>query len=383
MNAETVMTMDPRKLGFSFMPMSALVALVLSLAPAFAADTLAERANRGLVEIITGSISGTSVRTAEDLADVLDDGATRRVLPVIGKGSVQDLVDVRAVRGVDLAIVQTDVLDYAKAQKIYPGIENSFTYIAKLYNEELHILARADVRNINDLVGKRVNFGPQGDGTSITGPRVFDLLKLRVEATSFTQAMALEKLRSGEISAMVFVAGKPAPIFEMLRPRDNFHFLGVPLRPEIASSYIPARLTNADYPNIVGQQSAVDTIAVGTALIVANLYPDSERYKNAANFVDAFFTQFPRLQEAPHHPKWNEVNLAAELPNWKRFAPAADWIKRNGGTPVAMSEDTMRDVFAKFLDERTKSGTSGATLTAEQKDQLFDQFKRWQSGQAH
>src|SRR5690242_21826990 len=117
------MTMDPRKLGFAFLPASALVALVLSQPVAIAGDTLAERANRGLVEIITGSISGTSVHTAEDLADVLDDGATRRVLPVIGKGSVQDLIDVRAVRGVDLAIVQTDVLDYARAQKVYPGID--------------------------------------------------------------------------------------------------------------------------------------------------------------------------------------------------------------------------------------------------------------------
>ena len=362
------------------MRISALTMLTLTAALALpaAADTLAERANRGLVEVITGSVAGSSARMAEDLADVLDDGATRRVLPVIGKGSLQDLVDLKALRGVDLAIVQTDVLDHVKAQRLH-GIDSSITYIAKLYNEEFHLLARSDVRSIADLAGKRVNFGSQGDGTTITGPRLFELLKVKVEATSYGQAAALEKLKSGQISAMAFVTGKPAPLFAGVRAQDGLHLLAVPLKGDIASSYSPARLTAEDYPGLAAQ-GPVDTVAVGTVLVVANLVPESERYRNAANFVEAFFTQFPKLLEAPHHPKWAEVNLAAELPGWRRFAPADAWIKRNGAaSAVAMSEDQMRDIFVKFLDERSK--VSGSTaLSGEQKDQLFAQFKRWQDG---
>jgi len=162
-----------------------------------------------------------------------------------------------------------------------------------------------------------------------------------------------------------------------LRAQDGFRFLAVPLKSEIASAYSPARLTAEDYPALV-VQGAVDTVAVGMVLVVANLAPDSERYRNAANFVEAFFTQFPKLLEAPHHPKWSEVNLAAELPGWRRFAPADAWIKRNGAAgAVAMSEDQMRDIFVKFLDERSKV-SGGTTLSSDQKDQLFAQFKRWQ-----
>jgi TRAP transporter TAXI family solute receptor len=361
------------------MRISALAMLTLTavIAAPAAADTLAERANRGLVEVITGSTAGSSARIAEDLADVLDDGATRRVLPVVGKGSLQDLVDLKALRGVDLAIVQTDVLDHVRTQRIL-GIEGSVTYIAKLYSEEFHLLARADIHGIADLAGKKVNFGSQGDGTTITGARLFELLKVKVEAKNYGQAMALEKLRSGQIAAMAFVTGKPAPLFAGLRAQDGLHFVAVPLKGEIASAYIPARLTAEDYPALMAQ-GAVDTVAVGTVLVVANLAPDSERYRNAANFVEAFFTQFPKLLEAPHHPKWSEVNLAAELPGWRRFAPADAWIKRNGAasSAVAMSEDQMRDIFVKFLDERSK--VSGNTaLSGEQKDQLFAQFKHWQ-----
>jgi len=39
----------------------------------------------------------------------------------------------------------------------------------------------------------------------------------------------------------------------------------------------------------------------------------------------------------------------------------------------------MRDVFAKFLDERAKAGGGGA-MTPQQKADLFDQFKQWQEG---
>ncbi|HLJ19608.1 MAG TPA: hypothetical protein VKU84_05395, partial [Stellaceae bacterium] len=186
------------------------------------------------------------------------------------------------------------------------------------------------------------------------------------------------KLRSGEIAALAYVAGKPAPLFLDVRQQDHLHFLAIPLKPEIASAYIPARLTSDDYPAVVAADGAVDTVAVGAVMVAANL-GDSERNRNVASFVEAFFTQFPKLLEGGHHPKWNEVNLAAELPGWRRYGPADSWIKRNGGAPVAVNEQQMREIFTRFLDERTRS-TGGQALTAQQKDELFDQFKKWQEG---
>ena len=341
-----------------------------------AAQSAVDRANRGLVEIVAGSTFGSSARMAEDLAAVLDDGATRRVLPVIGKGALQNLIDLKGLRGADLAIVQTDVLDYAKAQHLYPGIENSITYVAKLYNEELHLLARGPIKTVADLAGKKVDIGLPGDGTSVTATHLFELLKLKVQPVAFDPALALEKLKAGEIDAMAYVAAKPAPLFALVRPSDGLHFLPIPLRPEITAAYLPSRLLDDDYPGLVTPQAPIDTVAVGTALLAANLTPGSERYRNVANFIDAFFTQFPQLLEAGRHAKWSEVNLAAELPGWRRFAPADAWIKRNGGAPALVSETQLHDIFSKFLDERSKA--AGQSMTTAQKNDLFDQFKRWQ-----
>jgi TRAP-type uncharacterized transport system substrate-binding protein len=62
---------------------------------------------RGVVELETGRGSGISVAMAEDLANLVDDGATRRVLPVIGKGGIGNITDL--LHGIDLAILQDDV----------------------------------------------------------------------------------------------------------------------------------------------------------------------------------------------------------------------------------------------------------------------------------
>ena len=77
--------------------------------------------NRGVVKIETASGAGISVRIAEDLANLIDDGSTRRVLPVIGKGTLQNITDLKLLRGIDMAILQTDVLDYARSKTYFPA----------------------------------------------------------------------------------------------------------------------------------------------------------------------------------------------------------------------------------------------------------------------
>ena len=97
--------------------------LAWGLAPAFADETSLDRGTRGVVELETGGTDGISGQVAADLANLLNDGATRRVVPVIGDGALQNLIDLKALKGLDLAIVQADALDQARQQKVFPGVE--------------------------------------------------------------------------------------------------------------------------------------------------------------------------------------------------------------------------------------------------------------------
>lgn len=337
--------------------------------------------NRGLVELETAGSAGITVRMAEDLASVINDGATRRIVPVVGTGSLANLSDLKRLRGIDLAILQIDVLDYAKEQRLFPGIDGSITYIAKLHNEEFHLLARREIQSITDLANKKVNVDLRDSGTAITASRLFGILKLPITTTNDRQEVALEKLKRGELAALAFVAGKPAPLFHDAKADSGLHFLAVPFNSAIAAAYVPTRLTAADYPGLVAQDMPVDTVAVGSALVVANLDQIPERYRNVANFVDAFFTGFQSLLEPGHHPKWQEVNISTELPGWRRYPPAEQWLQRNMEAARPPSPDDLKAMFAQYIDQRRRS-TGGAPMNQREKDDLFQQYHRWESGQS-
>src|ERR1700730_2292541 len=265
--------------------------------------------NRGVVELETAGSAGISVRMAEDLASVINDGATRRIVPVVGTGSLANLADLKHLRGIDMAILQIDALDYTKEQRLSPGIEGSITYIAKLHNEEFHLLARREIQSVADLANKKVNVDLRDSGTAITASRLFSMLKLPVTMTNDRQEVALEKLKRGEVAALAFVAGRPAPFFTNLNADGGLLFLAVQFSSGFVAAYVPTGLTTADYPGLVAQDLPIETIAVGVVLVVANLEQIPERYRNVANFVDAFFTGFQSLLEPGHHPKRQEVNI--------------------------------------------------------------------------
>jgi TRAP-type uncharacterized transport system substrate-binding protein len=337
--------------------------------------------NRGVVQLETERAAGTSVRISEDLANIIDDGATRRVLPVVGQGALQNLTDLKLLRGIDMAILQGDVLDYARQQNLFPGIEYWATYITKLYNEEFHLLARQDIETVADLANKNVKVDLRGAGTAITAGRLFELLKIPVIMTNDDQEVALEKLRKGDIAAIAFVAGKPAPIFRTLTGNDRLHFLAIPLNPTVTAAYVRSQLTPADYPGLVANDQPVDTVAVEAVLLAANLQQRSERYRNLVNFVEAFFAGFQSLLEPGHHPKWREVNIYAELSGWRRFPPAEQWLQRNPQVMATPNLEDLRAIFARFLDERQKA-IGSAPLSQQEKDKLFGQFEVWQKNQA-
>jgi hypothetical protein len=70
----------------------------------------------------------------------------------------------------------------------------------------------------------------------------------------------------------------------------------------------------------------------------------------------------------------------AELPGWRRFAPAEQWLQRNAPVAAAPNLQDLKSIFSRFIDERQQA-TGGPPLSQQEKDQLFGQFEQWQRGQ--
>jgi TRAP transporter TAXI family solute receptor len=284
-------------------------------------SALTAQANQGTVGIMAGGVDGTYIRIAADLMNVLDEGDRMRVIAMLGRGSVQNLRDIVLLRGIDIGIVQSDVLAFARREQLLPGIDRLVQYITKLYDEEIHLLAREDVRSVRDLAGRIVNVDVRGSGTAMTSSLVLEALGVNAQIAHDPQDVALTRLRNGEIGAAVYVAGKPARLYAGIAPGSGLHFIPIPATPGLLETYLPSTLSSADYPNLIPAGTEVETIAVGAVMAVYAWQPGTERYRKVARFVHAFTRRFDEFLRPPRHPKWREVNLAAQVPGWIRFDP--------------------------------------------------------------
>ena len=289
-------------------------------------DQMREEVNRGTVMIQGAKQDSAFTRLANDIATVVDSSEIR-VLPLLGKGSFQNIQDLMFLAGVDAAFTQADTLDFYKSIGVLPHIERDLRYIMRTSNEEFHLLARSTISSIQDLEGKKVNFGRPGTGTFTTASVLFDRLGVSVEATTHPHKTALALLQRGELDAMAKVDGKPVGVISEASLDDGLQLLDIPLA-GLEDVYEDAQLTHADYPSLFAEGDSVNTVAVASLLAVYNFPPGHARGKKVDRFIRALFDKIDELQnvDAGGDAKWAEIDVSDEVPGWTRHSTAAELL---------------------------------------------------------
>jgi len=326
------------------------------------------QAQNATIGLIADSPGSTDTRIAADIARVLDDSDRLRILPMLGGGSIQNIADLIWLKGVDVAIVHTDSLTQTMQNGSIPR-EGSVQYIAKLFQEEIHILARKDISVLSDLTGKVVAIGPPGSGTELTASALLDSFHIVPTITRDNQTTALERLRHGEIAAMFVVGGRPVPALQEIEPGTGLHFVPIPLTAQLIDDYVPTTLERQYYPNLIPAGSPIDTVSVGSVLITLGTPPDTARAKRVNRFVDTLFERFDQFRHPGFHPKWQEVNLAAQIPGWTRYPEVLTQLKKDQA-----DNTTLRPSFDAFLNQ---SGQTTTGMSNERREALFRDFLRW------
>ena len=337
------------------------------------ANNLGYQINKDTIGIISGNINGTYLRLAYDMAAVLDDEKKGvRVLPIIGAGGGGNIRDVRFLKGVDLGITQSVLLNRFKRTNEIGPIDDKIVYITKLNNEEMHVAVRADsgINSIEQLAGKKVNFSDVGSGSHLSSVEIFERLNIKAIQVNMGQADAFEAMKRGEIAASLLIAGKPTGSTRTLKAANGFKLLPVPYSKPLQDDFFPAVLTHEDYPDLIEKGQTVDTVAVVCVLIAYNWAKDTDRYQRISRFVEAFFPRIADFQKPPRHPKWKEANLTAVVPGWKRHDAAEEWIQKN----LQPKTDAERKQFEEYLG--AQRGRAQA-FAPEQREHLFEEFLKW------
>ena len=339
------------------------------------ANRLGYLINKDTVGIISGNPNGTYLRLAYDMSAVLDDEEKGiRILPIIGAGGGGNIKDVRFLKGVDLGITQSVLLNRFKRTNEIGPIEDKLVYIAKLNNEEMHVVVRTDggINKIEDLAGKKVNFSDVGSGSQLSNQEIFNRLNIKVTEVNMGQADGFEALKRGEIAATILIAGKPTGSTRTLKASEGFKILPVAYSKALQDDFLPAVLTHEDYPDLIAKGEKIDTVAVSCVLIAYNWDKGTDRYQRISRFVENFFPRIADFQKKPRHPKWKEANLAAVVPGWKRHDAAEEWLAKNR-MPAVSNE---RQQFDAYMTAQGGQGSASA-FAPEERERLFEGFLKW------
>lgn len=327
-----------------------------------------DKLNAWTVGLAAGRAEGAPLQFASELARVLDDGDNMRIVPMVTRGPFDNVFDLLYLRGVDAAIVYGDALDYFKNKPEFAGSWRRINYLVNLFPSEAHVFARPEIKSIEDLAGKTVNFNTQGTAAAYSGPIIFKQLGIDVKATFIPHSVAMEKMKQGsEVAATFWISSKPLAPFLKGKFPEGFKFLPIEYSDKL-EFYTPAYLEPSDYPNLIPQGQRVATVSVPAVLAVYDWPKDTDRYQRLVRVVDYLFDRFERLQKEPgYHEKWKDVNLAGNVPGWQRFKPLQDKLDK----AAASAARTIDPVQARAQAARV------APHDPAEQERLFKQFLEW------
>jgi len=326
--------------------------------------------NANTVTVITAPAGGATAIFGSDMARVLDDGELR-VLPVLGKGPVRNVVDILYLKAIDMGMVAADVPEFYRLQYKIPDVASQLRYIAKLYNNELHVIAPTSIKSIFDLEGKRIV--AQTDVGYYSAKVIFSRLNMHVTYDYWTDdARSIQKIIDGEADAYITSTGKVFGLGRAIKNEDRkLHLVPIPYDKRLQDMYLPTTLSGEEYPNLLAPGQVIETVATSVLLVSFNWPENSERYRRTAKFIDAFFSKINEFHKPPRHPKWVESSINIKVPGWQQFKAASDWVGEH------LDRDRVTaDAFERFLSQKNITN-----ISAQDKEALFRQFQEWRKTQ--
>ena len=321
----TVSRLRLSRLALSLTLGAALVPTVLAQTPAaFPTAEEAARVNERTVGIVF-SREALFVDLVEDLESELEVGGELRIVPMLGKNHVQSVYDLLYLKGVDLALARADALEYVRSVGGMPSVQRLTHNVARISDEKIVVLAGEKYESMADLDGERVAVGTAGSGESVTAALVFERLGIEPETVTLDSAAALEKVRSGELAAMVHLLRAPGafPDSEPLEgdtpePVDaaGLRVLELPPGEELSSLYRPTTLDAKDLPGLLPPGTTLLSSSVDVNLLAYAWRRPNARSRKLEKFLVALVERLETLQgEEAYQPAWRAVSLTDETPS--------------------------------------------------------------------
>lgn len=305
------------------------------------ADHPNERVSRGTVTIITDGLaqsSGFVTSLASELAAAVDQEGSVRLLPIMGYGAEQNVRDMLYLRGIDLGILNSDVLPFLAIEGKLPDAKRRLRLVARLFDKRVFVLARADVADLAALAGKIV-LAAGGDGEArITARTLFHLSGIDMTLRQQDADAGIAAVAAGEAAAIVLLARDATWLREHV-PRDRgLRLLPLPFGQALAVAYEPARVEASELPGLAPAEGTA-TIKLASVLATFDWRDSHSRYGPVGHLIGALFSMVGSVRRSGTTGIWSEILPDADVPGWQRYAPALEMAKALPAAQIALLDE--------------------------------------------
>jgi hypothetical protein len=269
----------------------------------------------GSVTILTDGIAepnGRATRAINELAR--DFGNVRgsiRVLPIAGHGAVANVRDLIQLRGVDLAVLNSDIFLLLDQTRQYPNARNHISYVTHIYNQKVYLLVRKEFNTVEDLRGRKLGVLSSGGGSHITAMTLLGLLGIDVALHALGSDALLDDPGLEALDGVLLLSDELARVRLSAQARQDLRALPIGLTPALRSAYRPAVIEPQELPGLP-VAGKTETIAVSTLLAVYNWTPTQGRFADVSSFAKGLFSAVPRLRQNAGS-LWRQANISAQI----------------------------------------------------------------------
>jgi TRAP-type uncharacterized transport system substrate-binding protein len=246
---------------------------------------------------------------------VLSNGSLLNMTRLLNKGQPPCQVGVQNEKtnkncSADIGIVQSDVWkknydEYVRKAEV--------GFVLNLYKEEVHILAKKSIQNIQDLIGRTVVIGPKNSGTNFTAKNILEKLNV-----NYKEVVEYKKENCTENNT-VYILPKDLPKAQEVLDCNTVNYT------ENNTVYVLSKEINKNtvVPVLCRKCKSSDALffvaGKGVDVFAKNLYnyPYYKKYKKLENIVFVGFTKDERTRlSGSGYKSEDDITIVQEDYNW-------------------------------------------------------------------
>jgi uncharacterized protein len=299
----------------------ALTAGLVALAmPAAAEQRQKAPARTGAVSILTDGIAEPNSNATRAINELAKEIGNVRVLPIAGHGATANVRDLLQLRGVDLAVLNSDILQFLDQTRQYPKARSQIRSVTHIYNQKIYLLAREEFKTIDSLRGRKLAVPSRSTGSHVTAMTLFNLLGINVIVHALGPGADLDDFSTEQFDGVLLLGDELARVRLSAQARRDLHVVPVAFMPELRGTYRPAVIEPQELPGLPVAGN-IETIAVSTLLAVYNWTSSQARFADVSSFATGLSAALPRLRQNAGSI-WRQADINAQIAGWPRYGEA-------------------------------------------------------------